>query len=229
MRRFTTPKPATRNISKRDAEYWEKVKKWRAMPKGFMREKLFGELYKQQEKHLRFYAFKFQSPLIRMHPDDALQAANLGFLNALDRWDVQRGSWITCLFIWVRRCVQDTQARESVVYRPHSVAKPYKTYRAQEAFEAREGRTPTAEELGVTQKLWDIWQRDLFFSRQPIESSGPKVESLKLASDVLSAEEQLIAAELQQQLDNLTEKERQTLLERPESDEAGELRSRFNG
>jgi DNA-directed RNA polymerase specialized sigma subunit len=226
-----TPKKE-RVVTPRDAEYFEKVKVWRKLKPGFLREKLYAELRKTQLKHLEFYAYKFQSPVVAMDQDDARAAAEIGFLRALGKWNPTRGSWITCLFLWVRREVQDEQAKAPVVYRPHNTAKPYKVYRAQEAYEAKHGHKPEPDELGVTQKLWDLWEKDSFFTRKSLDSSKLMSDDnrpdFELESSGLNPEENLLLKEEHRDLDALTEVERNILLTSPSSEEAQAIRDAFN-
>src|ERR1700684_758141 len=108
-------------MTTRDAAFWVLVQAWRKTKPGKTRDKTFAEMHKTQEKHLKFYSYKFQSMTIPIEPDDLNQAAEMGFLRALEKWDPKRGSWITCLFMWVRREIQNYNGLEPIVYRPQGV------------------------------------------------------------------------------------------------------------
>jgi DNA-directed RNA polymerase specialized sigma subunit len=104
-----------------------------------------------------------------MLEEDAMQAALIGFLRALEKWDPAKGAWITCMFMWCRREVQDAQSDEPIVYRPQGVGKPYKIYRAEEAFYAREGRDATAKDLGASNAQLDKWRNTEIFVRESFD------------------------------------------------------------
>jgi RNA polymerase sigma factor (sigma-70 family) len=65
------------------------------------------EVFLQQHDGL---AFKFASPYLRKFPslqEDILQAARLGLVEALHRWDPERGAFSTTASFWVRACIQE--------------------------------------------------------------------------------------------------------------------------
>jgi len=157
-------------------------------------------MYESQQKVLAFYCYRFASLSIEVPKDDLNQAAAIGMIQALNRWDPQRGSWITCLFVWVRREIQNYTILQPIVYRPHGSGKPYKVLRAQEAIEARTGRPAKAEELGLTERKWNNMKSHEcggVVHKQDIEINdyGCDPETLLIAAQFEHAFEMLSAAE----------------------------------
>lgn len=210
-------------MTPRDAAYFTLVQEWRAAKPGKARDRLFATLAKSQAKHLKFYTYKFQSMTISVSQEDLDQAAQIGFLRALNQWDPKRGAWITCLFIWVRREIQNYTALEPVVYRPHGVAKPYKVHRAEEAFEARAGKRPEAKDLDVPERKWQNWERDAFFTKVELKDT-----SRRMVTDetTLDPEQVMMNREENEALSALTEDEKVILLG-PPSEAKEAIRARF--
>ena len=208
---------------------WEQ---WKSA-KGLAKEKLFRKIRTPQNARVKFYTARFRSPTIPIEEDDLRQSAEMGFLRAMNAWQPKRGAFSTCLYIWIRHEVQRAQGHEPVVYRPRCVACPYPMHRKIEAFVAANGHHPEAEDMGVSQKEWDTWQGDLFFSRMSLdewaEHGGVVLDEYQAAGALCETETPdtlLERRNLQDLLNALSEDERAVLLG-PDCEGKDALRERF--
>ena len=97
----------------------------------------------------------------------------------------------------------------------------------------RTGDIPEAEDMGVSQKEWDTWQGDLFFSRMSLdewaEHGGVVLDEYQAAGALCETETPdtlLERRNLQDLLNALSEEEREVLLG-PDCEGKDALRARF--
>lgn len=61
--------------------------------------------------------------------DDLLQCAYLGLMNAVDHWDINKGSFSTIVYYYVRQSMQRNIAKyDKMIYIPHETFRQYKDF-----------------------------------------------------------------------------------------------------
>lgn len=82
--------------------------------------------------------------------DDVFQAARIGLMQAIQRWEPMRASFSTAAYFWMRHEMQLVVRHASPVSRPKSADLPRRKQQEAARFFALTGREPTPGELGVT-------------------------------------------------------------------------------
>lgn len=95
---------------------------------------------------------------------DLMQAGRMGLMKALEKFrpdKVQnpRAAFTSYAAHWMRHFVQETQRKDHrTIYRPKGVDLPFAVLESHAKFLAKEGREPTAAELGIKQETYDAWR-----------------------------------------------------------------------
>lgn len=139
-----------------DVELW---REWMAETNPIRKQAIGGVLLKANLP----LAMKFVNRFMKrsqqaLEQDDLVQAACMGLMKTMERFNPEKGKFSTIAAHWIRDALQQCAIRQSIVYRPRGAGMPYLTHRAREKFLAVNGREPTAAELGVTQAELDRWQ-----------------------------------------------------------------------
>lgn len=109
--------------------------------------------------------------------NDAIQAAYMGVLRAVETFDASLGSFSTHLDYHVRDYVQRWSGKNESVTRPRSATMPFAIKRAVMKFRMLNGRDPSAEELGVTQAQLDDWLSATHFVPLDVEPDGDETRA----------------------------------------------------
>lgn len=107
--------------------------------------------------------FRYGKPKTEADEDDVLQAAKMGLLRAARDFDPTRGTFATHAAWHIRDYVQRWTGKTTAVVRPRSASMPASIARAASKFRMKEGREPSAAELGVTQAQLDEWSSGTHF------------------------------------------------------------------
>ncbi len=146
------------------AEFEAAFLDWKAQPEGPKKQRLLNNLVKSQIPLLqKFVGRLLYHTTVHVDKEDVMQAAMIGLLTALKRFDIDRKiRFSTMAWPWVRHEVSEMLQHQTQLYRPRCAGMPYKEYRKGEAIEARKGRSPTADELGVTETKLAKWKAAVF-------------------------------------------------------------------
>lgn len=127
---------------------------WRSLSKeDFRKAQLFDQLVKDNEPLVRKCAGEFILGT-RYHVDsireDILQAARIGLIRAIHKWEPVRGAFSTIAYHWMRHEMQQVTRHATPITRPKDADLPRTKQDAAAAFYAQHGRDPTPAEIGVT-------------------------------------------------------------------------------
>jgi RNA polymerase sigma factor (sigma-70 family) len=82
--------------------------------------------------------------------DDMLQAARIGLLRAIEKWDPKRGAFSSIAWYWMRHEIQQVTRHATQVTLPKSAFMPKRKQEEAGVFFAKYGRDPAPEEIGVS-------------------------------------------------------------------------------
>src|ERR1700682_3555606 len=82
--------------------------------------------------------------------DDMLQAARIGLLRAIEKWDPKRGAFSSIAWYWMRHEIQQVTRHATQVTLPKSAFLPKRKQEEAGVFFAKHGRDPTPTELGIS-------------------------------------------------------------------------------
>jgi RNA polymerase sigma factor (sigma-70 family) len=93
--------------------------------------------------------------------EDLIQAARIGLLIALRKYDPVKAAFSTYAAHWIRDQFQQCHIHlDREIYRPKGYGVPYPVLRKMEAIQAKEGREATGEELGISEDKLARWRCD---------------------------------------------------------------------
>ncbi len=98
---------------------------------------------------LKMAATFAQRSNLALDPEDLRQAARIGVLQALARWQPTRGAWSTVCVTWARHEMQQVARHATPVTIPKSAYLPRADQNAAATFATRHGREPEPHEAGV--------------------------------------------------------------------------------
>lgn len=122
---------------------------------GAERKRLLDDLVASQEPLAQDLMAKFVAGTryyIEEMREDLIQAARIGIIRAIEKWDPERGAFSTVAGFWCRHEMQQVTRDATPISLPHRAHLPKKKQDALAAFTAQKGRAPTAEErqeLGI--------------------------------------------------------------------------------
>ncbi len=126
---------------------------YRAAPPGVKRQKLLAKLLEDEDGLAQQQVAKFVAGTryyVGAMREDILQAARIGILRAIDKWNPAKGAFSTIAGYWCRHEMQEVLQHASPITHPRKADLPRRTQEAADAFYARHGREPDPQEIGVT-------------------------------------------------------------------------------
>jgi RNA polymerase sigma factor (sigma-70 family) len=120
---------------------------------GATRARLLQEMVVSQEPLVQTFARDFLQSTryyVEHLRDDIYQAARIGVIRALDKWDPKKGEFSTICYWWQLHEMQQVVRHATPVSRPKSADLPRAKQEAVAAFFARYGRYPDPEEVGIS-------------------------------------------------------------------------------
>jgi RNA polymerase sigma factor (sigma-70 family) len=119
--------------------------------------------------------------------DDAKQAAAIGMLKSLRRWDPSRAKFSTLAGWWVRSELQKTAQKEDPLYSYINGQKRRPCAYLIDKFYTKNGYYGTCEEMGVTPKEYEMYFVDKHYAKASIhyigEDPAPTPEELREIAD----------------------------------------------
>lgn len=138
-----------------DRVTWER---WRDAPPGDEKKRLEAKLLADNDKLARYYVAGFSTHSAYYTDnmqDDLLQAARIGILRALSKWDPDKGGFSAVGYQWARHEMQQVARHASRISVPKSAFLPKAKQDEIAKFEAIHGRSPLPSDVGLTQKVFD--------------------------------------------------------------------------
>jgi RNA polymerase sigma factor (sigma-70 family) len=129
--------------------------RWESWDKavGAAKRKILADIMRAEDKLIRSCAQKVthrSAYYTDELKDDMLQAAKIGFIRAMSKWDPKRGAFSTVAWWWMRHEMQGVLRCATPITRPKSADLPRATQDVAAAHYAKYGREATYEELGIT-------------------------------------------------------------------------------
>lgn len=131
---------------------------WRDAPSGKTKNRLRDKLLADNDKLAQYYVAgfsKYSAYYTENMQDDLLQAARIGIMRALPAWDPDKGGFSSVGYWWARHEMQLVARHASRISVPKSAFLPKAKQDEIAKFEALHGRTPSPEEVGLTQRVLD--------------------------------------------------------------------------
>lgn len=180
--------------------------------------KLLNKILVSQEYFVRFCAAKSISHGASDYKD-LRQAARIGIVKALERFDPSRGSWSSYARQWIRaEMIRGVVEGRSMVHVPANPSAPQTVIRQMDAIRARTGREAAPEELRYTErsgKVVEVTGGD--FQVWALAASGLPRELTQIDGDDMPAEERThtpLTNTFLRALEGLSTLERNVLLSR---------------
>lgn len=140
----------------------EKFKRWKETeakrPGGTLARLLLGELIQENEALTKMYAARVCRAANQPLEEDAMQAARIGMMLAFQKYQPARASFSTWAWHWVRHEVQKHLAKHSIFTGAKKGVRLPPTALARLRAMQAEGKTPTAEDIGVSEELFLAYQ-----------------------------------------------------------------------
>jgi len=121
------------------------------------------QILKSNEGLVQRLASRWGRPACDEDRADALQAARMGILRAIQDFNPELGAFSTHANNHVRDYVQRWTGKTTAVSRPRSATMPASIAREASKFRMRTGREPTAQELGITDAQMTEWSTGTHF------------------------------------------------------------------
>ncbi len=138
-----------------DRATWEQ---WKASKTPREKRRLCSKLLADNDRLAQYYVVSFSkwsAYYTANMQDDLLQAARIGIIRALPAWDPDKGGFSAVGYWWARHEMQLVARHASRISVPKSAFLPKKKQDEIAKFEARHGRHPTPEEVGLTDRVVD--------------------------------------------------------------------------
>lgn len=96
--------------------------------------------------------------VVELSDDDLLQAARIGYAEAIRKFDPERGALPGYAKKWILSKVTRAANGDATIHKPEQSMIPAAALRAAEMVETLTGRHATAEEMGITEERLAAWQ-----------------------------------------------------------------------
>lgn len=181
---------------------------------------LLGGIVARYEPFIRGLAMKAASS--RDEQDELLQAGRIAFADAVEEWrcDPERGALIGFARLRIRSAFDAVLLARPIVARPLATvdghggrSMPAVVRRAEEAFIARHGRAPSAEELGVDAEDLSTW-RAVSHVAEYTESGSDELPCQGAITAATTDDDRAISRHIRQAIGDMTPQEQRILLSR---------------
>src|ERR1019366_1669240 len=138
-----------------DRVCWEQ---WRDAESPAKKRALCSKLLADNDRLAQYYVASFSkwsAYYTANMQDDLLQAARIGIIRALPAWDPDKGGFSAVGYWWARHEMQLVARHASRISVPKSAFLSAAKQAEIAKFEARTGRHPTPEEVGLTERVVD--------------------------------------------------------------------------
>jgi RNA polymerase sigma factor (sigma-70 family) len=140
----------------------EKFRAWQTETDPKKKARLLSELVKENIGLIRKFAARCARKMgTPMEMEDVLQAATIGMLTTLDKYNPERAKFSTYAFAWVNYEIQRVAGCVDTIKRPRGAGMPHPVFKVWEEIRLKHGRDATPEELSKNPKGIAVTQADL--------------------------------------------------------------------